>query len=63
MDKFRSEVENLLLAEMVEEDRDFILTEDTVDDIIPMNVQGSDLFGDSSSEEDLSDILDDDDIF
>ena len=63
MDKFRTDVEKLLLAEMVEEDVDFVLTENTIDDIIPVNVQGSDLFGDSSSEDDLSIILDDDDIF
>ncbi len=63
MDRIRTDVENLLLSEMVEEDRDFVMTEDTIDDIIPMNTQGSDLFGDtSSSEDDLDSILNGDDF-
>lgn len=62
MSRFRTDIENLLLAEMVEEDRAFIMTEDTVDDIIPDNTVG--LFGDTSSEDNLEDLLDDDlDVF
>lgn len=59
MNRFRTDVENLLLSEMVEEDRDFIMTEDTIDDIIPANTVG--LFDDTSSGDDLEDLLDDDD--
>lgn len=63
MSKFRSEVENLFLREMAEEDNMFIMSEDTVDDIIPNNTVG--LFGDSSSDDNLEDLLDDEnnDIF
>ena len=61
MSRFRTDVENLFLAEMVEEDRDFIMTEDTIDDIIPANTRG--LFDDTSSEDDyLDDILDGDNL-
>ena len=60
MGRFRTDVENLLLSEMVEEDRDFIMTEDTIDDIIPKNTIG--LFDDTSSGDDLDDILNDDDL-
>ena len=61
MDKFRTDIENLFLLEMVEEDMDFIMTEDTVDDIIPENTKG--LFDDASSnDDDLDDILFGDDI-
>ena len=61
--KFRTDVENLLLAEMVEEDNAFIMTEDTVDDIIPENNNMS-LFDDSSSKDSVDNILADDlDIF
>lgn len=61
--KIRSEVENLFLKEMAEEDSMFILSEDTVDDIIPSNNEG--LFGDSSSNNGLEDLVDDeeDNIF
>ena len=59
MDRFRTDVENLFLSEMVIEDMDFILTEDTIDDIIPENTKG--LFDDTSSNDDLDDILFDDD--
>jgi hypothetical protein len=59
MDRIRTDVENLLLSEMVEEDIDFVMREET----IPMNTQGSDLFGDtSSSEDDLDSILNGDDF-
>ena len=62
--KFRTDVENLLLTEMVEEDNMFIMTEDTIDDIIPENNNIS-LFDDTSSKDSVDDILDDDslDIF
>lgn len=59
MSRFRTDIENLLLSEMVEEDRDFIMTEDTVDDIIPVNTTG--LFDDTSSGDDFDSILGDDD--
>ena len=58
MSRFRTDVENLFLSEMVEEDRAFIMSEDTVDDIIPVNTVG--LFDDTSSgDDDLEDLLDD----
>lgn len=62
-DRVRTEVEDLFLREMVEEDRYEIMREDnTLDDIIPTNTNG--LFDDvSSSEDDIDDILDDEDIF
>lgn len=60
MDRFRTDIENLFLSEMVEEDRNFIMTEDTIDDIIPENTRG--MFDDTSSGDDLEDILDDDDF-
>lgn len=57
MDRFRTDVENLFLSEMVEEDRDFIMTEDMmIEGIIPANNRG--LFDDSSSGDDLEDLLD-----
>lgn len=59
MSRIRTDVENLFLAEMVEEDRMVIMAEDTIDDIIPENTAG--LFDDVSSESNLEDILDDDD--
>ena len=59
MSRFRTDVENLFLSEMVEEDRDFIMTEDTIDDIIPANTTG--LFDDTSSGDDLDSILDGED--
>jgi len=61
MSRFRTDVENLFLSEMVEEDRDFIMKEDTIDDIIPENNTG--LFDDTSSGDDLTSIIDDDDLF
>lgn len=61
MNRFRTDVENLFLSEMVEEDREFIMCEDTIDDIIPENTVG--LFGDTSSDDDLTDILDDEDDY
>ena len=57
--KFRTDVENLFLSEMVEEDTAFIMTEDTIDDIIPENNNTS-LFDDTSSKDSVDDILDDD---
>lgn len=59
MSRIRTDVENLFLSEMVEEDRMLIMAEDTIDDIIPENTTG--LFDDVSSESNLEDILDDDD--
>lgn len=59
--RHRTDVESLFLAEMVEEDREFIMTEDTIDDLIPENNRG--LFDDTSSEDNLEDILDDPDLF
>lgn len=65
MNRFRTDVENLFLAEMVEEDRDFIMMEDAIDDIIPENTKGlfgdDNPFGDSSSGDDLDSILDNED--
>lgn len=65
MDTFRTDIENLLLSEMVEEDRIFIMAEDsTIDDIIPVNTIG--LFDDTSStDDDIGDIIHDeyDDLF
>jgi len=55
MSRIRTDIENLLLHEMVEEDNAMIMAEDTIDDIIPTNTDS--LFGDSSSD-DLDDILD-----
>lgn len=60
MNRFRTDVENLFLAEMVEEDTDFVMMEDTIDDIIPANNKG--LFDDTSSGDDLDSILDGDDF-
>lgn len=60
MSRFRTDVENLFLAEMVEEDRDFILEESMLDDIIPVNTKG--IFDDTSSGDDLDEILDDEDF-
>lgn len=49
--KNRTDVENLLLKEMVEEDRDDILLSesDELDDVVPDNVTNDSIFGDSSS--------------
>lgn len=49
--KNRTDVENLLLKEMVEEDRDDILLSesDELDDAVPDNVTDNSIFGDSSS--------------
>lgn len=60
MSRFRTDIENLLLSEMVEEDRDFIMSENVIDDIIPTNTTG--LFDDTSSGDDLDSILDGDDL-
>lgn len=57
MSRIRTDIENLLLHEMVEEDNAMIMAEDTIDDIIPTNTDS--LFGDCSSD-DLDDILDGD---
>ena len=54
--RFRTEVESLYLKEMVEEDSNFLLKESDLDPIIPENTEG--LFGDTSSEMDIDDILD-----
>jgi hypothetical protein len=62
MSKFRTDVENLFLVEMAEEDMDFIINEDSIDDIIPDNTTS--IFGDedTSSGDDLDGILDGDDF-
>lgn len=63
--RFRTDVENLFLSEMVEEDRQFVMIEDTIDDIIPENNK-SIFDNDSTSSADIYDsILDDneDNIF
>ena len=63
MSKFRTDVENLFLLEMAEEDMDFILNEDhTIDAITPDNTKGLFDDGDSSSEDDLDSILNGDDF-
>ena len=59
MDKIRTDVENLFLKEMVEEDLDFVFAEDAIDDIIPANTVG--LFDDTSSKDAIEDITDIDD--
>ena len=59
----RTDVENLFLKEMMIEDQDDIINESddlAIDTIIPDEIGGSSLFGDSSSE-DLDDILYDED--
>lgn len=58
--RFRTDVENLFLAEMVEEDMNLVLEEDVIDDLIPENTRG--LFDDTSSGDDLDDIMDGDDL-
>jgi len=57
MARLRTDVEELFLREMVEEDRQFIMAEDTIDNIIPANNVG--LFDDSTSSEDGLESLDD----
>ena len=57
MDKFRTEPEKLFLSEMVEEDNAMILSEDTIDDIIPENNNTS-LFDDVSSNDGIDLIID-----
>lgn len=55
----RTEVEKLFLAEMAEDDSQFIISEDnTLDDIIPENNEG--LFDDTSSNDGLEELIDDD---
>jgi hypothetical protein len=61
MDKFRTEPEKLFLSEMVEEDTAMILSEDTVDDIIPENNNTS-LFDDVSSNDGIDLIIDVDEL-
>ena len=61
----RTDVENLFLKEMLQEDQEMIINETddlAVDTIIPDEVGNTGLFGDSSSD-DIDDILDDDDDF
>lgn len=60
MSRFRTDIENLLLSEMVEEDRIFIMSEDAIDGIIPENTKG--IFDDTSSGDDLDSIMDGDDL-
>jgi len=50
----RTDVENLFLKEMVEEDSDDILMEDSAYDML-ISDSGDSLFGDSSSEDYLDD--------
>ena len=57
---FRTDIETLLLSEMVEEDNVFIMNEDMIDGLIPENTKGifDDSFGDTSSEyDDLDDLI------
>ena len=61
MDKFRTDPENLFLSEMVEEDTAMVLSEDTIDDIIPENNNTS-LFDDVSSNDGIDLIIDVDDL-
>ena len=63
-DRNRTDIENLFLKEMAEEDRDDILLSesDELDDIIPDNVTGNSIFGNSSSSLDLDTMLSNDDI-
>jgi len=59
----RTDVENLFLKEMLQEDQEMIINETddlAVDTIIPDEVGDTGLFGDSSSD-DIDDILGDDD--
>ncbi len=59
----RTDVENLFLKEMLQEDQEMIINETddlAVDTIIPDEVGDAGLFGDSSSD-DIDDILGDDD--
>lgn len=67
VNKRRTDVENLFLKEMVEEDVDDILNEsdyDAVDAIVPENLEGNSIFGDSSSQSALDDAADaEDDLF
>lgn len=59
MAMLRTEVEKLFLAEMAEDDSQFIISEDnTLDDIIPENNEG--LFDDTSSNDGLEELIDDD---
>lgn len=60
MSRIRTDVEELFLMEMVQEDSDFILSEDALDDIIPDNTVG--LFDDTSSEDDLDSIISGDNL-
>lgn len=61
MGRFRTDVENLFLSEMVEEDMDLVITEDSIDDIIPDNTIG--LFDDTTSgNDDVDIVLDVDDL-
>lgn len=56
MDRVRTEVEELFLSEMVQEDMAFVVSEDTIDDIIPTNTIG--LFDDTSSDDNIENIID-----
>lgn len=56
MNRFRTDIETLFLSEMVEEDVTFVMTEDTIDGIIPANTIG--IFDDTSSEDGLDDLSD-----
>lgn len=62
MSRIRTDVEELFLMEMVQEDSDFILSEDAlVDNIIPDNTIG--IFDDTSSEDsELDRLINGDDL-
>ena len=58
-ERVRTDVENLFLAEMVIEDRFFLnMEESVIDNLIPEREAG--LFDDSSSMDDIEDLLGDD---
>ena len=55
--KFRTDVENLLYKEMVEEDANFLIMGDNDEDIeaiVPQNYGDGGIFDSASSEEDLT---------
>ena len=64
MSKFRTDVENLLYEEMLDEDAKYLIMGDDdscIDAIVPQNYGDGGVFDSTSSEEDI--ISDDDEIF
>lgn len=60
--KFRTDVENLLYEEMVDEDANYLIMGDNDDDIeavVPQNYDVGGVFDSASSEEDNSDTMED----